>query len=128
MTTLVFDGDCAFCTKSVSFVPRLRLRVDEVVPYQLTDISRLGLTPQACADALQWVGDDGRTAAGHRAVARLLLNSGPLWRFLGAALLVPPLSWLASGVYRLVAANRMRLPGGTPACAPRRPDDSDPPP
>jgi hypothetical protein len=33
------------------------------------------------------------------------------------AMLLPPVSWLAAGVYSLVAANRMRLPGGTPACA-----------
>jgi predicted DCC family thiol-disulfide oxidoreductase YuxK len=29
---------------------------------------------------------------------------------------LPPFSWLAEGVYRVVAANRQRLPGGTPAC------------
>jgi predicted DCC family thiol-disulfide oxidoreductase YuxK len=127
VTTLVFDGDCGFCTRSVSLVPKLRLRVDEVVPYQRTDLVGLGLTREACADAVQWVGDDGATAAGHRAVARLLVNSGPLWQLLGVLLLVPPVSWLAAGVYRLVAANRMRLPGGTPACAVRPVEDLDGP-
>ncbi|MBK5305480.1 MAG: DUF393 domain-containing protein [Frankiaceae bacterium] len=122
MTTLVFDGDCGFCTKSVSLVPKLGLRVDEVAAYQLIDLTRLGLTADACADAVQWVADDGTRAAGHRAVARLLMNSGPVWRVLGVLLLVPPISWLAAGVYRAVAANRMRLPGGTPACAVRAVD------
>jgi predicted DCC family thiol-disulfide oxidoreductase YuxK len=117
MKTLVFDGDCGFCTRAAELVPTLRLRVDEVVAYQLTDLPRLGLTPAACAAALQWVADDGTTAAGHRAVARLLLNSGVGWRLVGALLLLPPISWLAAAVYKLVADNRMRLPGGTPACA-----------
>ena len=29
----------------------------------------------------------------------------------------PPLRWLAPYLYRLIARNRHRLPGGTPACA-----------
>jgi predicted DCC family thiol-disulfide oxidoreductase YuxK len=29
---------------------------------------------------------------------------------------VPPLRWIAHGVYRLVANNRDRMPGGTAAC------------
>ena len=31
--------------------------------------------------------------------------------------LVPPASWVAAGVYRLIAINRSRLPGGTAACS-----------
>jgi predicted DCC family thiol-disulfide oxidoreductase YuxK len=117
VTTLLFDGDCGFCTRSVAVIPRLRLRVDEIVPYQVTDVARFGLTPEVCAGSLQWVADDGTVAAGHRAVARLMLNSGLVWRSLGWALLSPALSGLAAALYRFVAANRMRLPGGTPACS-----------
>jgi predicted DCC family thiol-disulfide oxidoreductase YuxK len=29
----------------------------------------------------------------------------------------PPVRWLAAGVYRLIANNRQRMPGGTAACA-----------
>jgi predicted DCC family thiol-disulfide oxidoreductase YuxK len=42
--------------------------------------------------------------------------AGALWRMVAALTVVPPFSWLAEGVYRVVAANRQRLPGGTPAC------------
>jgi predicted DCC family thiol-disulfide oxidoreductase YuxK len=116
-TTLVYDGDCAFCTSSVQWVPRLRLRVDTVIPWQQADLGALGLTRQQCQDALQWVGDDGRVGSGHEAVARLLLAGALPWRPVGAVLLVPPVSWLAARLYDWVAAHRGRLPGGTPACA-----------
>ena len=121
-TTLVYDGDCGFCTTAVSFVPRLRLRADRVVAWQHADLPALGLTPQQCAEAVQWV-DAAGTASGHRAVARLLMASGPLWWLLGRVLLLPGISAVAARAYALVADNRMRLPGGTPACAVRPPVD-----
>ncbi len=117
MTTLVYDGDCAFCTSSVRWVRRARLRVDAVTAWQHADLAALGLTPEQCEAKLQWVADDGSVSSGHEAVARLLLGSALPWRPLGRLLLVPPLSWVAAGAYAWVAANRHRLPGGTPACA-----------
>ena len=121
-TTLVYDGDCGFCTTAVSLVPRLGLRADRVVAWQLADLDALGVTREQAAGAVQWVDADG-VAAGHRAVARLLMASGPLWWPLGRLLLLPGISAVAARVYALVADNRMRLPGGTPACAPRPPVD-----
>jgi predicted DCC family thiol-disulfide oxidoreductase YuxK len=54
---------------------------------------------------------------GAQAVAKLLLSAGKGWAVLGAVLTLPPMRWVANGVYRLVSNNRARLPGGTPACA-----------
>ena len=116
MTTLVFDGDCAFCSSCVRAVPRLRLRPGTVVAWQQADLPALGLTAEQCAEALQWVGDDGRVSSGHEAVARLLLASAPPYRLLGALLLAPGIRWVAARTYRWVAAHRSSLPGGTPAC------------
>lgn len=125
MATLVFDGDCGFCTRCVALVPKSVRRTTKVVPYQRADLATLGLTAAESAEAVQWVGDDGSRAHGHAAVGRLLQTGSLLWRVLGALLLIPPVSWLAAFVYRVVAANRMRLPGGTPACAlPPPRDDS----
>jgi predicted DCC family thiol-disulfide oxidoreductase YuxK len=66
--------------------------------------------------AVQWVARDGRTDAGAAAVARLLIAAGRLWAVLGRFLLLPVIRFVAERVYRVVAANRHRLPGGTPAC------------
>ena len=123
MSTLVFDGDCGFCTRCVALVPKSVRRTTNVVPYQRADLVALGLTTAECAEAVQWVGDDGSRGRGHAAIGRLLQSGDLAWRVVGTLLLLPPVSWLAAAVYRLVAANRMRLPGGTPACAVPAPKD-----
>lgn len=115
--TLVYDGDCGFCTTCVATLPRLRLSAWSTVAWQHADLESLGLTQEQCEQAVQWVAADGRISSGHAAAARLLLSSALPWRPVGALMLLPPFSWLAALVYRLVADNRMRLPGGTPACA-----------
>jgi predicted DCC family thiol-disulfide oxidoreductase YuxK len=114
--TLVYDGDCAFCTSSVRWVGRLHLGADVVVAWQHADLDALGLTQEQCEEAVQLVAD-GRTSSGHEAFARLLLRSRWYWKPLGLLLITPPVSWLARAVYTWIANNRDRMPGGTPACA-----------
>jgi|SRR5687768_14469807 predicted DCC family thiol-disulfide oxidoreductase YuxK len=114
---LVYDGDCAFCTSCVRFIEkRLPTRAD-LVTWQGTDLAAYGVTVQRAAYELLWIAPDGRVDGGAQAVASLLLDSGGVWRLVGAALRVVPLRWLAHLGYRFVANNRGRLPGGTPACA-----------
>ena len=87
------------------------------------DLESFGLTMDECMQALQLVDSRGRVHAAQDAVAHLLLAGAPWWKPLGAALLVPGLNGLAGVLYRAVARNRYRLPGGTAACAlPERPE------
>ena len=116
---LVFDGDCGMCTRSARFAARrLRTAPDayDVDPSQRLDLPSLGLTQAECDEALQWVAADGRVSSGQDAVARMMLASRLWARPLGAALLLPGVNALAGVVYRRVARNRHRFPGGTPAC------------
>lgn len=113
---LVFDGDCGFCTTSVRFAER-RIGVRaRVTPWQFADLAALGTTRERAEREVLWV-ERGRVYGGAQAVARLLAAAGPPWSLAGLALRVPPFRWVAQGLYRLVARNRHRLPGGTPACA-----------
>lgn len=113
--TLVFDGDCAFCTSSARWIER-RLPSDvAVVPWQRQDLDALGLTEDDVTRAAWWLDGDQR-APGHLAVGRALEAMGGAWRPLGWLCRVPPTSWVAAGAYRLVARYRHRMPGGTPAC------------
>jgi predicted DCC family thiol-disulfide oxidoreductase YuxK len=116
---LVFDGDCGFCTTSAHFLERIGPDA-EIVAWQLTDLAELGLTEERAADAVQWVETDGTVRSGHEAIADALRTAGPIWRIAGRLIVLPGISWLAARVYRVIADNRYRLPGGTPACA-RRP-------
>jgi predicted DCC family thiol-disulfide oxidoreductase YuxK len=113
---LVFDGDCAFCTSSVRLLEKIGPKA-EIVAWQQTDLGALGLTEAAAAAAVQWVEGDGTIRCGHEAIAAALRSAGGVWALAGGVLLVPGISPIAAGAYRLIANNRHRLPGGTPACA-----------
>lgn len=117
---LVFDGDCAFCSSTIRVAKRLVKRLPRVVPHQQLDddaLRALGLDRVACATAVQFVGADGRVHAAERAVAEVLRAAGGVWRPIGAVLSLPVVRNVAGVVYRWVARNRHRLPGGTPACS-----------
>lgn len=88
-----------------------------VVAWQRADLARLGLTAEQCREALQWVGADGEHVEGAAAVAASLRHAGKGWAVVGWLLSAPLLRTVADRVYRLVARNRHRLPGGTAACA-----------
>lgn len=113
---LLFDGDCAFCTKCAHALERIGPDA-EIVPWQFTDLAELGVTEQQATEAVQLVGADGTVRSGHEAIAAALIAAGQPWRTAGRMLLTPGISWIAARAYRLIARNRYRLPGGTPACA-----------
>ncbi|MEU2348153.1 DCC1-like thiol-disulfide oxidoreductase family protein [Modestobacter sp. NPDC049651] len=114
--TLVFDGDCGFCSRVAEVARRVLPAGCAVVPWQWADLAALGVTAAQAQAEVLWVDRDGAVSGGARAVARGLRAAGLPWSLLGLLLSVPPVRWLAPPVYRLVAANRYRLPGGTPAC------------
>ncbi|MEQ4304269.1 sporulation-delaying protein SdpB family protein [Plantactinospora sp. B6F1] len=118
---LVYDGDCGFCTASVHFVRRrLRPQVPEtvdMVPWRSVDLARYRLTPHDVHRAAYLIRPDGGRLAGAAAFAELARHGRGGWPLLGHLLRRPPVSWLAAALYRLVAAQRHRLPGGTGACA-----------
>lgn len=118
---LVFDGDCAFCTSSATWVShRLhRTTVPDVhlVPWQITDLAGLGLTAKRAQFEALLVLPDGTIHGGAFAFAHWLRYRGGAYGVLGSAMLLPGVRSLAAAVYRVAARNRQRMPGGTPACA-----------
>jgi predicted DCC family thiol-disulfide oxidoreductase YuxK len=116
MSILVFDGDCAFCTRAAGFITGRIKPTAEVRPWQSLDLDELGLTSEQCSTAVQWVGDSGETRAGAAAITAMLRKAGPGWAALGAFGELPGMRSLAAATYRVVASNRHRLPGGSPTC------------
>ncbi len=118
--TLIYDGDCGFCTTLARWVSRRWGSVDPPVarPWQQLSVQTLTearLSADDVARSAWWI-DGDRVEEGSRAVGRALEATRGPWAVVGRTLLVPPLSWVAPLGYRLVARYRSRLPGGTPAC------------
>jgi predicted DCC family thiol-disulfide oxidoreductase YuxK len=123
---LVYDGDCGFCTRSAAVARRVLPADCAVVPWQGADLAAVGTTAARARQEVLWVPRTGMVVGGAPAVAAALRAAGSGWAVLGRLLQFRPVGLLAGVVYRVVAANRMRLPGGTAACAlPPRPDDED---
>ena len=117
---LVYDGCCGFCERSAEWVRSKWPPSDAyaAIPWQELGeprLTALGLTREDVSKAAWWV-EDGRRDGGHLAIARSLIAAGGGWSMVGRLLLVPPIRWLAAVGYRVVAANRGRLPGATTAC------------
>ena len=94
MSILVFDGDCAFCTRSAGFITR------RIKP----------------STAVQWVGTSGEIRSGAAAITAMLKEAGVGWAALGTIGDLPGIRSVAAGTYRVIAKNRHRLPGSTAAC------------
>ena len=116
LPALVFDGDCAFCSRSADLARRLLPAHCEVLPWQWADLAAVGVSPERARSEVLWIDEDGTVSGGAPAVAHVLRAVGGPLSLLGRLLALPPISWAAAPLYRLVAANRYRLPGGTPAC------------
>lgn len=111
----MFDGDCAFCTVAARLLERWSEGRLVVVPWQRVDLGSLGLTQAQCVAAVQLVTVAGRYAGG-AAIARALRSCRQPWRAIGRVLSVPQLNAVVERGYRIVAVNRHRLRGATPAC------------
>jgi predicted DCC family thiol-disulfide oxidoreductase YuxK len=118
---LIYEGDCGFCNRCARFISRRMPSRAELKPWQRVDLDAYGIPRSRVRHEIVWVAPDGRIDGGAQAVAKLLLDCGGLWAALGALLRVPPFRWIGHGVYRLVANNRDRMPGGGPTCAVKPP-------
>ncbi|MEV2247560.1 DUF393 domain-containing protein [Streptomyces sp. NPDC049970] len=114
---LVYDGDCAFCTTSVTYIMRRFRPKCVAAPWQVADLDALGVTQRQAQHELLYISPTGTVYGGAQAVAELLLRSGGIRAWAGGLLTLPPVRWIAHGVYRIIATHRDRLPGGSPACA-----------
>lgn len=119
MPTLIYDGDCSFCTACATWVAtRWRGRARAVPQQELEseELTRLGLTFESARSAAWWIDETGERSRGHLAIAHSL-EIGDGWSaVVGRLLLALPLRWIGVAVYPLIARWRHRLPGGTPSC------------
>ena len=118
---LIFDGDCGFCTTTANWIKKNSMVALEIAPYQWTELGQFGLTAEEAGAKVQLVVGD-KVFEGHYCMSKLLLiqPNAPL-KLLGAIMVMPGVEPISAKVYDWVAANREKLPGGTPACKMPRP-------
>jgi predicted DCC family thiol-disulfide oxidoreductase YuxK len=104
--TLVYDGDCGFCRRTVA---RLKSWTGEEVEYlafqDALESGRFTEIPRAqFEESVQFIDQEGRVSSGAEAAARSLRGVArwPLWIYQRA----PGAAWVSEGVYRWVARNR----------------------
>jgi predicted DCC family thiol-disulfide oxidoreductase YuxK len=116
VATLIFDGDCGFCTTTANFIVRKSKTPIVAHPWQRIDTLDYGILQQQAQDRV-YMYVDGHAYGGHEAFAAVLrLQKNWFMSALAFLIVVPPVCWLSRIAYRLVAKFRHKLPGGTPAC------------
>ena len=106
--TLVYDGDCEFCTRLARWAERHDRRGRLAVrPNQEPGlIEALGLTREEVDRASWAVESGGRRFEGAAGISRVLRELGGGWRLLGSLYLVPPIGWVEDRYYKRVARRR----------------------
>ena len=116
--TVLFDGDCRFCTQSAHTLRR-RFGPERIALRNFQEPGALDATPgvthEAAMKKMHVVTADGRIYAGAEAFARIAA-SVPYVGWVAFVYYVPLLRQLANLAYALVARYRYRLFGRTGAC------------
>jgi predicted DCC family thiol-disulfide oxidoreductase YuxK len=106
--TLVYDGECEFCTRLARWVQKkdARGRVDVRPNQEEGLVERVGLSREE-VDRASWVVEDGRAKfEGAAGINRVWRELGGLWAVVGALYLVPPVRWVEDRYYARVARKR----------------------
>ncbi|MBK8460695.1 MAG: DUF393 domain-containing protein [Micropruina sp.] len=111
--TLLYDADCGFCTRSAGWFRVLAPGVG-VEAMTANRLAELGVDPERASREIPFVGE--AISYGAEAIGRALAAGRWPWRGIGLLIAQPPVLWVARPIYRLVAKNRHRLPGGQAEC------------
>lgn len=115
--TLIFDGSCDFCTRSVRLVRALdregRIAIE---PFQKPGLPEShGLTVAQCEQSIWAITPDGfpyaAAAAANLVAATALRLALPLWLYS-----IPGISAIQEAAYHFIAINRSHIPGDKPFC------------
>ena len=105
--TLVYDGECGFCSRLARWVERHdhRGRVSARPNQEPGLIESLGLTREQ-VDRASWAVEKGGRFEGAAGISRVMRELGGGWRVVGSLYLVPPIGWVEDKYYGRVARRR----------------------
>jgi len=106
--TLVYDGECEFCTRLARWVERRdrRGRVSVRANQERGLVESLGLTREEVERAAWAIEASGRKFEGAASINKVLRELGGGWAWLGSLYLVAPFKWVEDRYYRRVARKR----------------------
>jgi predicted DCC family thiol-disulfide oxidoreductase YuxK len=113
---LVYDSDCGFCTKSVTFIGRLGSPVSAQPWQSIPDLAAIGLTESQVMEAAYLLDGDAKYAGSDAIGYALSLSRHWPVRVVGPVIVSRVVRPIARRVYSLIAANRYRMPGSTGTC------------
>lgn len=124
--TVVFDGHCGFCTRSVDWLAKLDRhdRLEFVASQRPGVRSEFAISDEEADDSAWTIAPGGARVGGARAIALAVAvatgNRLPYvpWK-------IPRGMWVMGKTYRFIANRRGRLPGTTPWCD-QHPDQCGP--
>jgi predicted DCC family thiol-disulfide oxidoreductase YuxK len=115
---LFFDGNCAFCSKSVQQVVRFdaqeRISFAPLQGELATEKGFSGYAADTNGSMVLMRESDGRVFMHSDALIELARALGGYWNVFRIARWIP--RWIRDGVYRWIARNRHRFMGKTEAC------------
>lgn len=114
--TLIYDADCGFCTRSAGWLSRGGRSFPIVAWQALPDLQTLALTVEDVTSAAYWQSTSGALWRGGDAIGMALRARSGLSSMAGRLILTRPVRPLVRVVYRRVAQNRHRMPGGSSSC------------
>ncbi len=115
---LLFDGDCAFCSSCARWLTAHIPTPVALHPWQWCNLAPLGVDALEVDAAVVLVDVTLHHTAGPEALAGLLRSStSGGWRLAGRVLGTRPVLAVAWPLYRWIARNRHRMPGGTAQCS-----------
>ena len=106
--TLIYDGECTFCTRMARWVERADRhgRLSVRASQEAGLIESLGLTREEVGRAAWAVDEGGARFEGAAAINRVLTELGGGWWLLGSLYSVPPARWAEDRYYGRVARRR----------------------
>ncbi|WP_456599838.1 thiol-disulfide oxidoreductase DCC family protein [Blastococcus sp. SYSU DS0616] len=117
MSTLIFDGDCGFCTTSATWIEARAGGAFQATPWQfLPSLEAVGLSEEQVTEAAYWLEPGQAPREGAAAISYALIACGGLLALVGRVIVAGPVRPLSRVVYGWVSRNRYRMPGGTAAC------------
>lgn len=112
---LLYDGDCAFCERSVTWLAAQSATTARATTWQRVDLADFDLSEHDCRRAVQWVdAETGSRTSGAFALRSYVGQGRSIARVIAAIVVNPLTRPVVERLYLLVAANRHRL--GSPSC------------